>query len=141
MKLPDSIQALSLFGGKLRKGGDRQIERKELNDVLQYALENGMIDVKYVQEQIALNKRKELIEKHPYSIWKGKEGLWHTYLPDAEKKRIHKRSSTRQGIEDIVADYWKAQMENPTVKDVYEQWITGKLSREEISVATKNRYD
>lgn len=141
MKLPDSIQALSLFEGKLRKGGDRQIERKELNDVLQYALENGMIDVKYVQEQIALNKRKELIEKHPYSIWKGKEGLWHTYLPDAEKKRIHKRSSTRQGIEDIVVDYWKEQMENPTVKDVYEQWITGKLSREEISVATKNRYD
>ena len=78
MKLPDSIQALPLFEGKLRKGGDRQIERKELNDVLQYALENGMIDVKYVQEQIALNKRKELIEKHPYSIWKGKEGLWHT---------------------------------------------------------------
>lgn len=141
MKLPDSIQALSLFEGKLRKGGDRQIERKELNDVLQYALENGMIDVKYVQEQIALNKRKELIEKHPYSIWKGKEGLWHTYLPDAEKKRIHKRSSTRQGIEDIVVDYWKEQMENPTVKDVYEQWITGKLSKEEISVATKNRYD
>ena len=62
-----------------------------------------------------------MIEKHPYSIWKGKEGLWHTYLPDAEKKRIHKRSSTRQGIEDIVADYWKEQMENPTVKDVYEQ--------------------
>lgn len=88
-----------------------------------------------------LNKRKELIEKHPYSIWKGKEGLWHTYLPDTEKKRIHKRSSTRQGIEDIVADYWKEQMENPTVKDIYEQWITGKLSREEISVATKNRYD
>ena len=82
-----------------------------------------------------------MIEKHPYSIWKGKEGLWHTYLPDAEKKRIHKRSSTRQGIEDIVVDYWKEQMENPTVKDVYEQWITGKLSREEISVATKNRYD
>ena len=81
-----------------------------------------------------LNKRKELIEKHPYSIWKGKEGLWHTYLPDTEKKRIHKRSSTRQGIEDIVADYWKEQMENPTVKDIYEQWITGKLSREEIFI-------
>lgn len=81
-----------------------------------------------------LNKRKELIEKHPYSIWKGEEGLWHTYLPDTEKKRIHKRSSTRQGIEDIVADYWKEQMENPTVKDIYEQWITGKLSREEIFI-------
>lgn len=81
-----------------------------------------------------LNKRKELIEKHPYSIWKGKEGLWHTYLPDTEKKRIHKRSSTRQGIEDIVADYWKEQIENPTVKDIYEQWITGKLSREEIFI-------
>ena len=81
-----------------------------------------------------LNKRKELIEKHPYSIWKGKEGLWHTQRSTVEKKRIHKRSSTRQGIEDIVADYWKEQMENPTVKDIYEQWITGKLSREEIFI-------
>ena len=25
-------------------------------------------------------------------------------------------------------------MENPTVKDIYEQWITGKLSREEIFI-------
>lgn len=93
MKLPDSIQALSLFGGKLRKGGDRQIERKELNDVLQYALENGMIDVKYVQEQIALNKRKELIENIHIVYGKAKRDSGIPICPDAEKKRIHKRSS------------------------------------------------
>ena len=39
---------------------------------MQYAVENGMIDLAYVQEQIEMNKRKELIENHPYSIWQGK---------------------------------------------------------------------
>lgn len=56
-------------------------------DVLKYALEHGMIDMPYVQEQIQMEKRKELLRKHPYEIWEGKDGKWHTYLPDENKGR------------------------------------------------------
>ena len=42
-------------------------------ELLQYALEHGMIDMSYVQEKMEMNRRKELLEKHPYKIWEGKD--------------------------------------------------------------------
>ena len=44
------------------------------DELLKYAVENGIIDLLYVQEQIEMNKRKELLGKHPYKIWEGKDG-------------------------------------------------------------------
>lgn len=38
-----------------------------------------------------MNKREEYLIKHPYEIWEGKDGKWHTYLPDAKKGRIAKK--------------------------------------------------
>ena len=46
----------------------------EESELLKYAIENGMIDISYVQEQIEMSKRKELLEKHPYKIWQGADG-------------------------------------------------------------------
>ena len=45
-----------------------------VNAVLQYAVEHDMLDVQYVQDQIEMLKREELLKKHPYKIWQGKEG-------------------------------------------------------------------
>lgn len=49
-----------------------------MEDLLKYAVEHGMIDLSYVQEQVDMNKRKELLEKHPYKISHGKDGKWRT---------------------------------------------------------------
>ena len=72
-------------GGVGAAGQQRDIpapfENMEERELLQYALEHGMINVSYVQEQIEMNKRKEMLEKHPYAIWKGKDGKWRTYFP------------------------------------------------------------
>ena len=65
-------------------------------DVLKYALEHGMIDMSYVQEQIQMEKRKELLRKHPYEIWEGKDGKWYTYLPDENKGRKLKKRKTQE---------------------------------------------
>ena len=46
------------------------------NELLKYAVENGMIDLSYVQEQIEMSKRNELLEKHPYAISQGSDGKW-----------------------------------------------------------------
>lgn len=75
-------------------------------ELLKYAIDNGMIDLSYVQEQIEMNKRKELLKKHPYKIWEGKDGKWRTYLPDGEKGRILKKRSTKNAIEDMIVDYY-----------------------------------
>ena len=44
-----------------------------------------MINVGDVQNSIEAMKKEELLKKHPYKIWEGKEGEWYTYLPDEKK--------------------------------------------------------
>ena len=41
--------------------------------MLQFLLDDNIIDFTHVQEIIAMKKRKELLEKHPYKIWQGKD--------------------------------------------------------------------
>lgn len=52
-----------------------------------------------------------------------------------------KSRNTRQKIEDCIVDFWKQEMENPTIYELYIEWVDGKLKREEITITTKNRYD
>ena len=107
-------------------------------DVLKYALEHGMIDMSYVQEQMEMNKRKELLDKHPYKIWEGKDGKWYTYILGEEGRKLVKRRA-RQEVEDAVVDYWKVQLENPTIKEVFEEWNDRRLALKKISPSTHQR--
>ena len=109
-------------------------------ELLNYALEHGMIDMSYVQEQIEMNKRKELLEKHPYKIWQGKDGKWYTYIPNKEKGRKLLKKTEKKLIEDIVVDYWKVQIENPTIEDVFNEWNDRRLSLKKISPGSHLRY-
>lgn len=94
-----------------------------MENLLKYAIEHGMIDLSYVQEQVEMDKRKELLKKHPYSIWEGKDGKWRTYLPDQTSRRMIKRS-TRKSVEDTLVEYYKSLKENQprTFDDVYWMW-------------------
>ena len=112
-----------------------------VNAVLQYAVDHDMLDVQYVQDQIEMLKREELLKKHPYKIWQGKDGKWRTYLPDEEKGRNMKKRNTETEIEDLVAEYWKEKLENLTVRELYDEWITDKLKRKEIVKETRDRYN
>ena len=110
-----------------------------MDDVLKYAVENGMIDMTYIREQIEMNKRKELLEKHPYKIWEGKDGKWYTYLPDNEKgRRLIKRKSLRD-IEDVVITQIKEDEENPTIADVFQEWNERRLELKKIAKSTYDR--
>lgn len=112
-----------------------------VNAVLKYAIDHDMLDVQYVQDQIEMLKREELLKKHPYKIWQGTDGKWRTYLPDEEKGRNMKKRNTEAAIQDLVAEYWKEKLENPTVRELYDEWITDKLKRKEIVKETRDRYN
>lgn len=111
------------------------------NEVLQYAVENSIIDLAYVQEMIEMQKRKEMLEMHPYKIWKGKDGKWYTYLPDDEKGRVRKKRNTKSEIENLIIAYWNAKKDNPTIKEVFYDWLDDKLQFGEIGKATYDRYE
>ena len=109
------------------------------DELLKYALEHGMINMLDVQEQVEMNKREEILERHPYDIWKGKDGNWHTYLPDKEKGRIPKKSKSKSKVEQEVIDYWKQELSNPTVEDIFNKWNTDRYEKGKIRNSTYHR--
>ena len=115
------------------------IENNINNFDLQKAIEFGIIDVSYVQEKIKMEEKKEILEKHPYKIWKGKDEKWYTYLPDKERGRILKKRTTQIALENDIIEYWKKEIENPTIEEVFNEWNDRKLELKKISSATHLR--
>lgn len=108
-------------------------------ELLKFAIENGMIDTALVQQKIEMQKREELLKKHPYIIWEGKNGKWYTYFPEEEKGRVLKKRNSKKDIEDEVVEYWKEKMNNPTIKEVFIEWNDRRLELKKISDATHLR--
>ena len=75
--------------------------------LLQFARENGMLDVAQVQAQYEMKKRKEMLEQHNLKIWQGTDGKWRTYLPEPEGKRRLVKRSTREAIETAVIEFYE----------------------------------
>nr|WP_304577587.1 site-specific integrase [uncultured Acetatifactor sp.] len=87
-----------------------------------------------------MSKRNELLEKHPYAISRGSDGKWRTYLPDKEKGRKMVKKSTKEAVENEVMDYWKSEMENPTIEDVFNEWNDRRIKLNKISQASHLRF-
>lgn len=90
--------------------GDLGTEEVMNKEMLNYAIEQGIIDISHIQDAVNMSKRKEIIEQHPYSIWEGKDGKWHTYLPDETKGRVPRKRNSKKEIEDLIVDYYKDQI-------------------------------
>lgn len=115
------------------------IEEISKEKLLQYAINQGIIDITYVEKQIEMSQRKELLEKHPYAIWEGKNGKWYTHIPDEEKGRVQKERKNKKDIEEVIIKYWKEQLENPTIKDIFDEWNDRKRNLNKISNSTHLR--
>ena len=111
------------------------------DELLKYAVENGIINLSQIEEQIKMNKRNELLEKHPYKIWEGKNGSWYTYLPtEGEGRKLIKKRS-KDSIEDVICEYWKNESEVHTFESVFYEWSKDKLKYCEIEKNTFDRYE
>lgn len=110
-------------------------------EILQFIIKSGMLDLHDVQDSMEAMKRDELLKKHQYKIWQGKDGKWYTYLPDESKKdgrRLIKRID-KTSLEDIVVEYCKKE-EKVFLKDIFEEWVSQKLEYGEIQKQTYDRY-
>lgn len=108
--------------------------------IIQYAIENGMIDVNDVCSKYEMNERKKLLEKHHY--WQGKDGKWYAHLPDETKpsgRRLVKRS-TEKAVQDALVEYERKYADNPTFEDMFFECYQNKLARFKISKSSYDRY-
>lgn len=111
-------------------------------DILQYAIEHGMINLDTIQEQIEMRERLKYLEMHPYKLWQGSDKKWYTYLPDetgGPQKRVLKKRATEEEIKQVIVDYWKTEADNPTITEVFEEWNDRKLELQQISQASHLR--
>ena len=97
-------------------------------------------DLESVLDEIENMQKREALEKHPYKIWHGSDDNWHTYLPDAKEGRVPRKSKDKSKLEQIIVDYWTEQAENPTIKDIFTEWVENKLATKEIAKPTYDRY-
>lgn len=97
-------------------------------DLLQEAVNAGIINLDSVQEQIDMKKKEKILKEHSYSIWEGKDGKWRTYVFDetkAKNRRLIKRK-TKEDIEDfIVKEYDRNHkgVNETTIKTLYPEWL------------------
>lgn len=113
------------------------------NEILRFIINSGMIDLNDVQNSMEAMKREELLKRHPYKIWQGKDGKWYTYLPDNSKKdgrRLVKRSD-KKDLEIIIVDYYKKAKEVHTLQTTFYEWVSEKLKYGEIEKNTYDRYE
>lgn len=111
-------------------------------ELLNYAMENGMIDISTIQKTIEMNERKKYLEMHNHEVWQGKDGYFYTKVDDETRpggRRMIKKSK-REAVEDAIVDFYKSRKDEPTIESVFAEWVEQKMEYGEIQRQTQERY-
>lgn len=93
-----------------------------MDENLKFAIENGIINWSHIEEQIIMKKNTQILKEHPYSIWCGADGLWHTYLPKVGGGRVHLRRKERSDLDKEIIKFWSNDYRF-SFKQRYQIWI------------------
>ena len=102
-----------------------QVNMLSNDELLQFAVENGMLNVAQVRTQYTMKKRMQILEHHNYEIWKGSDGKWRTYLRETEGKRRMVKRNTKEAVEDAVIQFYESRNQKKdavTFRDAYFKW-------------------
>ena len=124
------------------------IDKLNKDEILKFLADSGTIDLAYVQEQIEMKKREEILQNHRYSIWYSeRENAWYTTLPDDSKKTGRKniKRKNRKDLEKAIAAFYisqdkadkKVKEEILTVETLFYKFMKHKVNG--VSSGTINR--
>ena len=108
-------------------------------DDLQFAIDNGILDVSDVLHKVEMQRWKKLIEDYPYHIWQGKNGFWYVYLPTEGGGRVLKKRKTEDDIKAVVYKHCYDISVNPTVEEAFQMWQTLRVEEGDIKLATRDK--
>ncbi len=112
----------------------------EKQELLTYLIDGNMIDLDEVHIEYEMSKRNEILEKHKYEIWQGKDNKWYTYVPDKERGRVLKKRNTEEELQEAIYLFYKKQEDEPTIEVVFNLWLDEKLEYKEIKKQTYDKY-
>lgn len=104
------------------------------DDLLKFAVSNGMINADEVLEEMNKKRRKEILDNHPYEIYQGagKDRRWKTHVPDPGKKEGRRLicKKDRNDLLEALYDFYENQEHNEerslqrmTLEDLYPRWL------------------
>lgn len=118
--------------GENKQGGAKSPLSNNLtnsDELLKYAIENGIIDLQCVQEQVNMNKKKAIISEHPYSItYNNNKGRWYTRFNE-NGKVIQRNRKTREELEDLIVAFYtnggfeETQNNIYTFSQAHDKWL------------------
>lgn len=97
----------------------------------------GIMSLESIEELMMRREKLLYLQQHNYKIWQGKNGKWYTYLPG---RKLVKRS-TLDDLENYISSYYKDQQTNPTIEELFDEWIAYKMELKEIGLGTRDRYN
>ena len=134
----------------------RVIIIESINDkeALQYAINNGIINLDDVRNRMKEAEKQRLLALHKYKIFQDNDGRWKTTLPDGTKKngrRLIAKTSLDK-LQDVLVEFYKNLEEEElrsqlqiarkekaqiTLRDIFPQWLEYKNSHTNSSSYTK----
>lgn len=108
--------------------------------LVKFALENGIIDIEEVTAKSKMKRKDKILKNHEYTIWQGKNSRWYTYVPDICGKRKQISRKSKEDLEQAIIDYFIDRDEDPTVEQLFDEWLSQKLEFRDIIEATATRY-
>lgn len=118
---------------------------REDNLSLQHTVNGDMLNMSYIQEQIEMIRRKEVLKKYGGCIWFSKgEQVWYCHLPDdtkpAGRKKVKRKNKT--DIENVVYDFYASQLyedkkKRMTFSQLFFEYMEHK--KKQVKTGTINR--
>lgn len=123
-----------------------QFSTADAASILKQAVESKMIDLAYLQEQMDMLKKQELLKLHTYKIsYDEKRKYWYTYFRDPEKGRIKRKNVKKEELEKVIIQHYqenneKMQQQEYSFKSWWKIWRETQMSYG-VSNNTLSKYD
>lgn len=119
---------------------------KNLIEVMNFAIENGILNVDDVHREIMKKENQKYLEMHEanHKIWfDEKANQYMTYIDDPNTKRgiTLKRRKERSELEKLIVEHYRTLEEKPHIVDIFKEWVDAKLKFGEITPQTHTRYE
>lgn len=110
-----------------------------MNDLLKYAVENGIIDMRVIAEEAAMRKKEAILkDRHTSKISQGNDGRWKTRVPTADGKTRLIAKQTKPELLDFLCEFYEAEVE--TVADTFQKTFQKFRDFKSINVSDNTIY-
>lgn len=108
------------------------------NQILNYAVNSGIIDLAIISQRAEENMRMKYLEKHDGDVWKGDNGSWYTYVHKEDGTRKLLRKSTKKALDEAIIAHYRHEADS--FGDVFWRWMRFKMDHNEITKQSYDRY-